>query len=327
MKKNLKKSLSVIIMTLIMSALLIGCGRKDKDEIIVNEAELLEEQTPLPSVEGAEIIYMDEEDEIAIPVPEQNNYDAADIPIVNQNALQIVFLGDDNLDNNRNSTGVASLVGEKIDATIYNIAIAGSNVAFIEDDGISTDNINMLNARSLVGITGILAGHNDADGLGEIRAAELIDEINIEKTDYFVIMYNANDFFHRIPLDTEDFDEGVYTYVGAFRRAVIYLREAAPYADIIICTPHYSLFFDENNIYLGDGNILHNGIGTLNDYRGKAEHTAKYYKTIYVDSYYGMGIDGYSAEYLLDRGYYLSEEGREVFADYLVRIIKANEEP
>jgi hypothetical protein len=139
-------------------------------------------------------------------------------------------------------------------------------------------------------------------------------------------MYNAHDFFRGTMLDTEDYDGGITTYVGALRAAVQNLRDAAPYARIILCTPHYSQFFDEDGTYLGDGNILSNTYGTLFDYKGKLEYVAKEQRTLFVNAYQDLGIDGHSAAKFLDNGVYLSDKGRVLYADYLSKMILKYEE-
>ena len=77
---------------------------------------------------------------------------------------------------------------------------------------------------------------------------------------------------------------------------------------------------------VGDSNSLNNGYGTLRDYKGKCEYLSGELGTMFYNAYDHLGIDGYTADEYLEDGIHLTEEGRQLYADALARLINANEE-
>jgi len=304
-----------------MSIAIIGCGRNNtKDNL--NQPLPMDENTntPMPEEEKIDIKEMIE---ITEPEVKQDIDDEFDLPDTNPHPLQIVFLGETNLDAYRNDTGIAYLVGFECDARIYNLSIGGSTVAvFGEED---CEESQKKNSQSLVGMTNILAGKASVSDIEGTRAAELIRDFKVEETDYFVIMYGAQDFIRGIPLDAPEYEGGIDTYVGALRKAIENLREVAPLADFVLCAPHYSQFFDENGVFIGDGHVLSNGHSFLFDYKGKIEYVANEQKAIFLNAFQDLGIDGYTAADFLDDGVHLSERGRKIYAQRLSKMILDHE--
>ena len=302
-----------------MSLVIVGCGKNQAKEAVGNENLLAEEASPTP-VKEEEIIILEEINE---PELKQDIADQYDLPDVAPHALQIVFLGESNLDAHRNETGISYIVGQKCDATVYNLSISGTTAALNMQDESGDREKNK--ARSLVGVSEVLAGKANIDNIGDVRAAGIMEGLNVEKTDYFVIMYGAQDFLQGIPLDAPEYDGGPDTYVGALKKAIANLREAAPHADFVLCAPHYAQFFDEDNVFLGDGNILSNGHGFLFDYKGKIEHVANDQNGIFLNAFQDLGIDGNTVGEFLEDGVHLSEAGRRVYAERIAKMILDHE--
>lgn len=106
------------------------------------------------------------------------------------------------------------------------------------------------------------------------------------------------------------------TYEGAFRYAVSNLREIVADPTIILCGPHYAQFYS-GYWFIGDGNTLNTGHGTLFDYKGTCEYIAKEQQAEFFDAYMDLGIDGYTAEAYLEDGVHLTAEGSQLYADAL----------
>ena len=322
MKAYIKKITLTIIITLLTPIILTGCGKTPKDPI---DAPLAAESTELAAPTESPVPALIEEiviiGEIIEPEQEQEIEDKYDLPDANPHPLQIVFLGESNLDNYRDETGIAYLVGKKADARIYNLSIHGTTAAIYGDGD--------HNLKSLVGISEILAGNADVAGINSTRAIEIYNTLNIEETDYFVIMYGAQDYMKGIPLDAPapDYGGGPDTFVGALRKAIINIRKAAPLADIILCSPHYSQFYDQDGNNLGDAYILSNGHAFLEEYRGKMEWVSGADQTVFINAFRDLGIDIYTVNQYLEDGVHLSEEGRRLYADLITQTIFENEKP
>ena len=149
--------------------------------------------------------------------------------------------------------------------------------------------------------------------------------MDFKNTDYFVIEYGMNDFFRATPLDGEFSKYDLRTYVGALRYAVSNLQEYANDATIILCGPNYAQFFNGDR-FIGDGQSLNTGYGTLFDYKGKCQYVANEQGVEFFDAYMDLGIDAYTADEYLEDGVHLTAAGRQLYADALADMILKIEE-
>ncbi|MCI8353782.1 MAG: hypothetical protein HFI47_01675 [Lachnospiraceae bacterium] len=352
------KRVSAIMMIAALSLGLLGCGRKAQaeekedvygDNIIITETgEVLQREqsaatdvpaqpeeakapqetpaqpqeteapkpTPTPEVvtpdieltEPEQVQVITEEDQIA--------------PMGNE--LQIVFLGDSIFDNNRDGTGVPYLTAVKCQADVYNLAIGGTSASAEADEQMEDENWT---SRSLVGVVKAMMGKIPTDIFAGTRTKEILDnsDVDFSQTDYFVVEYGINDFFRAVPQSNPENEYDQKTYAGALRYAVSNLQGLAPDATIILCAPNYAQFFNGDR-FIGDGNTLNTGNGTLFDYKGTCQYVSKERQTEFFDAYLDLGIDGYTAEEYLEDGVHLTAAGRQLYADALADMILSIEE-
>lgn len=318
-----------------MIAILSGCSSAIKkqgidtaDKVEEPEQEIvtveLEKEEPTPTL--APLPTAEPNPEVAqveFPEKEQVITEADETP-VHEKDMQLVFLGDSIFDNDRDGTGVPYLTAVQCDADVYNLAMGGTCAAVELTDQLANEEWT---SASLCGVVKVIQGLVPSDVLKGYRAKEVIDSSNIDftQTDYFIIEYGINDFLSAKPLSNSDEYFDMRTYVGALRYAVTALREVAPNAQIILCCPHYCQFYNQGWM-VGDSNSLNNGYGTLRDYKGKCEYLSGELGTMFYNAYDHLGIDGYTADEYLEDGIHLTEEGRQLYADALARLINANEE-
>lgn len=272
---------------------------KPEETIVVAPEELVE-----PEIEPQEVTE---------PLPETKD----------ENKLQIVFLGDSILDGYRNETGIAYLTGVYCDADVYNLAMGGTTAALTTYENAD---YKQWTSRSMQGVVHAICGDVDAGILEGYTAADVFPKCDFSKTDYFVIEYGMNDFLSGIPLNDEDDYYDEYTYVGALRIAVQSLRSEFPDAQIVLCSPNYAQFWGKDGAYLGDGNMVNNGGGTLVEYYRVCGNVSADMNTLFLNAYEGIGLDTYSADEYLEDGIHLSEKGRQKYAEKLSKIILEYEE-
>lgn len=343
MKKKRKgiKRLSAILLVV---ALLVGCSRSSDEEnnnnvlsdnIIITETGEVIQKEPGPTGKSADA------EQIAGKIQEQSNAESADKSesIISEiqltepeqdqitpkgNNLQIVFLGDSIFDTSRDGTGVPYLTAIQCNADLYNLAIGGTSAALEKDD--PQENEKWI-STSLVGVVKAMKGDVSTECFAGTVAKELLDDPNVDwsETDYFVVEYGINDFFKAIPQSDIERELDLTTYAGALRYAIISMRDIAPDATIILCSPHYTRFFD-GNWMIGDSNTVNTGYGTLANYKGTCEYIAGEQQVEFFDAYLDLGIDGYTAEEYLEDGVHLTEAGRRLYADALANIILKYEE-
>ncbi len=265
-----------------------------EEEIVVDPAQLNEPEIT--------------QQEMTETLPEQHD----------TNRLQIVFLGDSILDGYRNETGIAYLTGVRCNADVYNLAMGGTTAALTTYESAE---YAKWTSRSLQGVVHAICGDVDPGILEGYRAGEVFATCDFSRTDYFVIEYGMNDFLSGITMnDEEDFyDE--YSYVGALRIAIQRLRDNFPDAAIVLCSPNYAQFWGQDGAFLGDGNMVNNGGGTLVAYHRVCENVANDMHTLFLDGYNGIGLDAYTADEFLEDGVHLSQKGRDKYAEKLSEII------
>lgn len=337
----MKRVLAGMLMAILIAVSLAGCGGKYSEEendrassenILISETgEKLEKPKEEPDFSESNMV--EENDQPAEPVPAPNiNFD---IPVQEQviteedqmesrgNVLQLVFLGDSIFDNNRDGTGIPYLTAMQCDADVFNLAIGGTSASIETGESAelekwtSTGFCGVVNAMRQKISTGIFEG---------TRTKELLDnsKIDFSQTDYFIVEYGTNDFFRAVRQSSEDgFD--LNTYAGALRYGIANLKELAPDATIILCSPCYAQFFNDGYM-VGDGNVTNPGNGTLFDYKGTCNYIAKEMQVEFFNAYQDLGIDGYTAEEYLEDGVHLTEAGRQIYADALAHKILVIEE-
>ena len=244
--------------------------------------------------------------------------------------MQIVFMGDNILDHDRENGGVASLIADACNARVYNMAIGGTAAALLPGE---SNSLETWQSRGLLGVVHAIAGDISPDIFNGYEAGEILKECDFSETDYFVIEYGINDFLSgQVPQsiylangDVLDMDTA-HTYVGALEIAVALLHDHFPDAKILLISPHFCQIF-EGEAYIGDAYSLNYGYGTLVDFARVTEYVETQDRegiVIFYNTIEYSGIDVLSAKEYLEDGVHLSEEGSRVYADYASKLIKAD---
>lgn len=342
--RNRKKKTIIFLITLLLVSAIMGCASEESEKentdlssgnvIITETGDTLVKEQPTEEPEASQTPVTEEWGELPDPVvtPEVEISEPELEQVITEedqtsptgSELQIVFLGDSIFDNSRDGTGVPYLTSVACGADCYNLAIGGTCAAIEQTEQYESENWT---SRSLVGLVKAIRGEISTDVFEGTRAKEIIDsgEVDFRNTDYFVIEYGMNDFFRATPLSSENSDYDIRTYVGALRYAVSNLDDYANDATIILCSPNYAQFFNGDQ-FIGDGQSLNTGYGTLFDYKGICQYVAKEQGAEFFDAYFGLGIDAYTADEYLEDGVHLTEAGRHLYADALSEMILKIEE-
>ena len=240
--------------------------------------------------------------------------------------MQIVFMGDSILDNDREYDGVAYLISQSCNAKVYNLSMGGTTAAL--GDGETGDYAHW-DSRCLLGVVNAIVGNIDPGIFDDYKAGKLMKECDFSKTDYFVIEYGINDFLSQIPTSRYMADgetrkeDAEHTYGGALEQAVSKLQENFPDAKILLIAPHYCQFFS-GNTFIGDGYSLNFGYGTLIEYVQACGYVYDQHRDENVMLYNAFevsGIDAYTADDYLEDGIHLTSQGRRKYAEDLSRKI------
>lgn len=243
-------------------------------------------------------------------------------------SMQIVILGDSIMDGDRTASGAADIIGEQLDAKIYNMSMGGTTAALLPNDQY---NFATWESRSLLGVVHGILGNINTDIFDGYAAGEVLKTCDFDKTDYFIIEYGVNDFLTKqIPNsryleggDTLAVDEA-HTYTGALEDAISRLKGRFPDAGILVIAPHYCQVFS-GTTFIGDGYSLDYGYGPLITYARGAGYVAGRFeeeRVFFFNAFEESGIDAGTADQYLADGIHMTPLGARVYAEKAANFIR-----
>lgn len=241
--------------------------------------------------------------------------------------VQMVTLGDSLFGWVRDETSIPSQVGEAMGMTVFNGAFGGTCVSRIDGEH-RLDSAK--DSLSLVGLTKAVAG--DDFGVQQTLKnresnteyfEETVDEL--EKIDFSVvelvlIMHGLNDYYSGAPIRNEKDPYDEYTFTGALRRAIEFLRQANPGMRIVLVTPTYTWYLvsgqtcEEYNI----------GSGVQEDYISAEMELAQELGIEVIDVYHDVYPHDKWEDwelYTVD-GFHPNESGRKLLAGIIAEYLK-----
>lgn len=292
------------------------------------EVEEVEEDTEVVEAPDASLMTTDSLDVVAAEVSADNGEgnEESTHPIEEEDVeKQIVFLGDSIFDSVRDNTGIAFLVGDTLNADVYNLAIGGTTCAVHQDDFTQLDKWNN---PSLMGLIYAMEGKVSPNILKGYKSGEVFAGCDFSKTDYFIIEYGTNDFLSYIPLGAEHYHGQYYFYFRTtWDTAINELQTNFPDAKIILCTPYYEEFWSADKTrYIGDIHTVNNGFGTLLDYISVIEDAGRDHGIPVINMYDLLGVDIATVNDMTVDGIHPSEGTRAKYAELLVQAIEEIEE-
>ncbi len=239
----------------------------------------------------------------------------------------VVLLGNSPFADERDSEdSVASLIGQMTDATIYNCSVAGSHLAaaketFIADeDPMDAFNLYWLSTLLTLQNTSIyesaFAAMGDAAPADALYAYETLSTLDFQNVDVLAIMYDASDYLEERPLYNVLNTTDIQTFAGNMDASLDLLCSAFPHLRIIVMSPTYAYYVDENGQYISSD--IHKSTGySLSTYAGNLEQISYYHSVSYLDNIYGTVNEDNAGEYLSDH-LHLNAAGRRRLAERFV---------
>ncbi|WP_022774409.1 SGNH/GDSL hydrolase family protein [Butyrivibrio sp. AE2015] len=249
-----------------------------------------------------------------------------EINSTNDGKTVMVFFGDSQFANGRSEgTDIPHLIGQRVpDSEVYNLAIGGTTAAL----ELSTSEIDpaKFTSNCFLGMSYAYTGTADRNAVlaDYPEILQTMNSIDPDRVDYYFIEYGANDFFNRIPLDPTQYDGNkIHTYYEALSQGISNLRKRSPNAKVILVTPFYGVYKDENTgAIIGDTYVVSNGIDTLANYARKAVNVVEDDNMVEFDTMFQTHCDLYidtAEQYLMD-GVHLTLTGRQIFARLMAHL-------
>ncbi len=191
---------------------------------------------------------------------------------------RIVCLGDSIWGLVKDETGIASFVESMTGATVDNYAVPGSAASDFDTTLIDNSDI----------------------------------EASLQEADYLILAYGLNDYFQGFEADTKDKDD-LYTYEGALKNAVEYVKQKYPNVKIVLVGQTYCQFYAYGMVE-DDSDTRDFGGGVGTDYVQAVARLAKEYDLLFVDMYQEIPMNEWNGIKYLEDATHLNETGRKKYA-------------
>ncbi|MDY2945358.1 MAG: SGNH/GDSL hydrolase family protein [Lachnospiraceae bacterium] len=233
----------------------------------------------------------------------------------NGNQPHILVFGDSQFDNNRTADGLAQKLATYSHCKVYNCAIGGTGAS--PTQGYTAWNYDDWDSACFTGMALSATGKGNAEKIcGNYYAYQVLKGCDLSDIDIVVVEYGVNDYFQDSPIG----GKGSEGYLGAINEGIGLLKQVMPNATFVLCNPTYAQFFS-NGTYVGDGNMLSNSYGPLVDYALSMVSYAQSNNYSYFNAYQWTNISSVNASEYLKDGVHMNHKGREIYAQYLSRIV------
>lgn len=233
----------------------------------------------------------------------------------------IVCLGNAPFADERGQKGLAQILADRCDASVYNCAFPDSYISMKNpeySDSFPQDGLSLyLVTASLCGGDYSLMEH--AAGLldesvreGAVQALDTLKSVDFSAVDMIVIMYDLSDYKDKRPVMDENNDINLLTWNGALNASIQLIQQTYPHIRLVVLSPGYGEFEDDNGAVINPEQTDY-GNGVLSDYVLHEIDVAMFNGVSILDNFYGTIIEGRSEDLLTD-GYHLTEKGRQQVA-------------
>mgnify|MGYP000005064789 CR=1 FL=1 len=238
----------------------------------------------------------------------------------------VLMVGNNPLTDKTGDGSIASLVAEQTQAQVYSAGFADTclaalNSSYSEDCAVDAFSLFYLTKAMCDGDYSL---QDELIESGKVNAGyktslDLLKNTDYSKVDVLVFFYDARDYLQRRNLYDENNDLNTGTYTGALRASAKQIAEKYPHIRIILMSPYFASFVDEDGNYLS-GDTMNLGCGVIPNYLQFSVDVGNECMFTVIDNYYGTIIEDTSSEYLVDN-VNLNDKGREAIAKRLAETI------
>ncbi len=244
--------------------------------------------------------------------------------VTDQGPLTVLALGNDPFSDDRSGDGLAELLADRLEATVYNGAFPGSTVA---TKNLEYQNSYPMDGLSLYWVAAALCGQKfdlmelvaqDTGDSAAQEAAKTLTALDLEQVDLLLILYDLQDYLDGRILYDEANLSNINSYYGALNASIQLFQETFPQLQIVFLGPPYGTSTQPDGAAV-DADRDDLGNGALPDYINRALEACQSNGVSFIDLYYGA-ITPDGARYLTD-GFHLNQEGRRRVADRVTFVL------
>ena len=236
--------------------------------------------------------------------------------------LHILCLGNNPFTDELGANGLADLIARETGGTTYNGAFPNSKI------GTNPRATEPEEFFSLYYVTMGLINHDfsnmrkQAAKLDDKRYTEAVrtlENIDMQKIDIIVIMYDTTDYNELTAAHNPNNDYDYFAFTGALRISMEYLKEFFPHIRIIFMSHSYARHLDENGEF-HCGIMTDLGNGTVTHYLIMGYNVATSVGYTFIDNFFGtINFENYQ-DYMIDHMRY-NDAGRLLLAKRVAKVI------
>lgn len=253
--------------------------------------------------------------------PIDYSYTIANKIVTNRKKLTIVNLGDSIFGNVQNYTSVSAQLEKLRGDTVFNCGFGGCRMSvnttnwnecsmYKIADCIYNDDFTNLVALTTSGNWDDMPNYFD-------ETAKLLSEIDFSEVDAITISYGTNDYREETStLDNESNPFDTTTVCGALRYSIKQIQNKHPHIKLLVTTPIFRTFLDDNNAATSNSDTKDWGSGTLLEYAEAIKNACKEMKVPCLDLQNESQFNEFTRLYYypVDDGTHPNEKGREQIA-------------
>lgn len=148
-----------------------------------------------------------------------------------------------------------------------------------------------------------------------------LKSIDFSEVDIITIAYGTNDFTSKKVLDNLNNAYDTTTFAGALRYSIDTISAAYPHIEIVICTPIYRFWMDEDGNFLYDSDTYELNGQKLTNFVQQTKDVASEYSLFLIDNYNGTGIvkDNRTDYFPKTSGVHPNAAGRKKIAENIAK--------
>lgn len=247
----------------------------------------------------------------------------------------IVMLGDDILSSQRGEDGVATLVKESTNSTVYNCSFEGSSMAsakaVMDLDNHPMDAFSAYRISSCIATEDFQLLDYALANLEEPESyfadtIELLRNMDFNNVDIIMLHYGVNDYLAgRVTTNIYDPND-VASVTGSLAYTIETIQNKYPHIRIVVSSPTFCYYEEEDGTLVGSdlrktGDNDLNTLGSLGDYMIAMKVICVERNVTFIDNYYGVNINTETAQQYLEDNVVPNKEGRKMLADHISDVV------
>lgn len=220
---------------------------------------------------------------------------------------------------------IAQYLSEATGATVYNTAFGGCLMSL---DNRHWDEFSMCSlTKSIINENfqsqdSMLESDIEWPGHFFYNLATL-KSINFNKVDIITIAYGTNDFAVGQNMNDLNNKYDVYSFEGALRYSIENIKNKYPHIEIVLCTPIYRFWLNNNNEFIDDSNTHVINGQKLTDFVQRVKEIGNEYNLLVIDNYYRLDINQRNCDNYFTRpdSVHPNVNGRKLMADNMAKTL------